>query len=262
MLQNSLIRSAICLFAIPFVISPADASIVRGAEGIRSASAEFTVVGTNLVVTLRNTSPRDVLVPADVLTAVFFDLADNVALTPLSAALSANSTVIYGSKADPFDGAVGGEWAYLENLTNAPATRGISSGGLGLFGPHDRFPGANLAGPNSPAGIQYGIVPAADLTTTGNGGVTGSGGLVKDSIVFTFSGWTSQAAPNVSNVWFQFGSDLSEPRLPGLASASGFEALPESSSMAVWSMIALAAFSLHSCVVPRKGKRSTHSIVR
>ena len=46
-----------------------------GSSGTRAASVTFDTSGTNLIVTLTNTSAFDALVPIDILTAVFFSLA-------------------------------------------------------------------------------------------------------------------------------------------------------------------------------------------
>ena len=183
--------------------------------GTRSASVSFEALGTDLVVVLTNTSANDALVPVDVLTAVFFDLQGAGALGSGSAVLSGGSSVSYDPDGQPAGGVVGGEWAYAEGLAGAPlsATRGISSAGFGLFG-GPTFPGANLAPPAAIDGLQYGILPAGDLVGTGNGGITGSGGLINNQVTFTLTGLNPAFIPSastISNVSFQYGTALSEP---------------------------------------------------
>lgn len=78
--------------------------------GSLSASVSFDVSGSDLLVVLSNTSSADVMVPVDVLTAVFFDIAGDPTLTPSSAVLSAGSVVLFGGTTDP-GGGVGGEFA-------------------------------------------------------------------------------------------------------------------------------------------------------
>ena len=51
----------------------------------RSASVLFEVNGSQLIVTLTNTSTEDVLAPDEVLTAVFFDIEGDPTLTRQSA---------------------------------------------------------------------------------------------------------------------------------------------------------------------------------
>src|SRR5262245_59111694 len=96
--------------------------------GDRAASATFDTSGTRLIVTLTNTSTADVMVPTDVLTAVFFSLTGDPNLGRVSAILNTGSTVIYDSQ--PAGGVVGGEWAYNPNITVGSSTQGISSTGL------------------------------------------------------------------------------------------------------------------------------------
>lgn len=189
-----------------------------GSSGNRSASAMFDTSGSNLLVTLTNTSSADALVPVDILTGVFFTLSGDPTLTRVSAVLAGGSTVLFGGT-DP-GGVVGGEWAYNDGIGGpGGADEGISSSGLGLFGPGDRFPGNNLQGPTSPDGLQYGITSAGDDDTTGNAAVTGSNALIQNAVVFTLSGLPGGFNPSVlgsiTNVSFQYGTALNEPNIPG-----------------------------------------------
>ena len=195
--------------------SIASAYAFSAVSGNLSASVDFTVNGTILEITLTNTSTFDVLVPADILTAVFFTLDGDPTLTRDSAVLASGSTVFYGPDGG---GDVGGEWAYKDGLSGAPlgADEGISSAGFGLFGPSDRFPGSNLQGPpnGNIAGLEYGITSAGDVLTTGNQKVTGSNALIKNSVLFELSGLPDGYALAVSNVSFQYGTALYEPNVP------------------------------------------------
>jgi hypothetical protein len=130
------------------------------------------IVGGNLQVTLTNTSLSDVDDLPDILTALFFDLLNVGALTPVSATLANGSAVFFGTT-DP-GGVGGGEWGYLAGLAGAPhsATEGISSSGFGLFG-NANFSGTNLQGPIAVDGLQYGPTSAGDNSATGNAAVTG-----------------------------------------------------------------------------------------
>lgn len=190
-------------------------------SGPQAASATFEAVGSNLHVNLANTSS----VPADkrrnVLTGVFFDIAGSPALSPVSATLPSGVNVVYdipgGTGMD-----VGGEWAFRQGVagyvdpysgigTPGGADYGISSTGWGdLFGPPHLVGGANLSGPASPNGIQYGIV-----------GPGGPGNLrfrrkreplIQDRAEFTLTGLgQSFSLDDVDNVWFIYGTDPTEP---------------------------------------------------
>jgi len=202
--------------SIPAIASAAPITFT-GSNGSLAASASFEVVGGQLVVVLTNTSSGDVSVPADVLTAVFFDIGGAFSLSPFSAVLGPGSTVIYD--AAPAGGVVGGEWAYGTGLVGAPngATQGISSSGLGgVFG-QPNFPGDNLENPDALDGLQYGIVSAGDLSATGNGGITGSGGLIDNQVIFTLNLTGLLNLNNIQNVTFQYGTNLTEPSFRGIS---------------------------------------------
>jgi hypothetical protein len=203
---------------------------VSFSSGSLAASATFDTSGTDLIMTLTNTSLFDVLVPVDVLTAVFFDINGVGALGPTSALLDAGSAVFFGPDGG---GNVGGEWAYAAGLAGAPggATEGISSAGFGLFGAAN-FGGANLQGPAAVDGLQYGLTSAGDDTTTGNAAVTGGFALIQNGVVFTLSGlpdgFDPSGAGNIANVSFQYGTSLTEPNCTG---AGCFPSVPEPSTV-------------------------------
>jgi len=192
-------------------------------QGSLAASAKFEVSGTDLIVTLTNTSAADALVPVDILTGLFFDVSGGaLSLTQVSAVVPAGSFV-HNGPTDP-GGVVGGEWAYKTGLAGGPgsASYGIGSAGFGLFGPADLFPGTDLQPPTSPDGLQYGVTSAGDNLATGNAPLTnGSNALIKNEVVFTLSGLPVGFDPmtQIGNVWFQYGTALDEPHFPEPASA-------------------------------------------
>ena len=192
----------------------ADLVSFTGATGDLEARATFATSGSDLIVTLTNTSLNDVMAPDDVLTAVFFDMDTTADLTPTSAILGGDSIVLWGTT-DPGN-SVGGEWAYRDDLTGAPfdAQYGISSAGFNLFGPGDRFPGNDLFNPEAPNGLNYGITSAGDDINTGNQKVTGSQPLIQNEVVFTLSGLGGSFDPaaSITNVTFQYGTNLSAPQ--------------------------------------------------
>lgn len=192
----------------------------------RAARATFERSGSDLRIGLTNTSESDVMVPKENLTALFFDLAGGASLSPVSAILGEGSVVYQGSTiitdingdgfVDADDRDVGGEWAYKMNVPTLPATHAISSVGLDdLFGPKDRFDtSSNLAGPENPDGMQYGILSTGDDPATGNGGILGNP-MSRDSVVFTLSGLdTGFDLGEISNVWFHYGTSYTSPIPP------------------------------------------------
>ncbi len=194
------ITAAALLLAMPFTVTPA--------VGALSADVSLSIVGGDLQVVLTNNSPDDVLVPSQVLTAVFFDLGGSPALTPVSALLN-GSAVFFGPTGG---GNVGGEWAYGTGISAFGQTfgYGISSTGLGLFG-QANFNGANLDGPTAVNGLGYGITSAGDDLATGNAEVTGNVPLIQDSVTFLLSGSTDfTVLPTISHIQFIYGTSLAE----------------------------------------------------
>ena len=207
--------------ALSVLALPASASLTFsgsgsgfGSAGIKSASVSFDVDGTELVITLTNTGPNDVQVPADVLTAVMFDISGSpLSLTRVSGLLYGGSVVYYDPDGQPAGGVVGGEWAYKSGLAGIPnsAQYGISSTGIDNFGPGDLFPGPDLAPPVSPDGPNYGLLSAGDNPATGNGGITGSGGLIKNAVQFRLGGLPANFDLNrISNPFFFYGTSIGE----------------------------------------------------
>jgi hypothetical protein len=192
-----------------------------GVGGGLNSTALFHASGSSLVVTLTNTSSADVVDPPGVLTAVFLNITGNtVTLTPQSAIVPAGSSVLFGPTGP--NNSVGGEWAYKASPMTG-FTQGISSAGLGIFGPGDVFPGSgNLQGPADPDGIEYGITSAGDDPTTGNAAVTGANALIKNAMVFTLSGLpTNFDLTRINAVRLQYGTDLTEPHLDATVPAPG-----------------------------------------
>ena len=191
-----------------------------GTSGNRSASASFSVTGTTLTVKLTNTSLSDALVPTDILTGLFFNSSSPFGSLG-DAMLGAGATVLHSplglvNGTIGGNGDVGGEWAFRDDLAGAGqgnANFGISSSGLGLFGAGDRFDiSFNLQGPESPDGLQYGLTTAGDNGGTGNSPVTGDFALIQNQVVFTFAvASTFDPSTAISNIWFQYGTDLNEP---------------------------------------------------
>ena len=190
-------------------VASADEVSFEGSSGSLSAGVTFTTSGGNLIVTLTNTSTTDALVNADILTAVFW--SSSVTLSPVSATAALGSVYDFPTVTN-----VGGEWAYNSGFSGPAGTnQGISSTGVNLFGPHDRFDTtSNLLGPDSPGGVQFGIAPAGDDPLTGNGNQLVGEGLIKNEVTFVLSGWSGSLA-SITDVWFQYGTSLTEPGFGG-----------------------------------------------
>ncbi|WP_338116611.1 XDD4 family exosortase-dependent surface protein [Symmachiella dynata] len=243
--MSVLSRFLIAVVALGLLGSSAQAESFMFSQGTRAAQADFDVVGGNLQVTLTNTSAFDTLVPVDVLTALYFDILGNPSLSADSARVGTGSSIIY----DTATSDVGGEWAYRQGIGSGALpdgqSYGLSSTGMGVFGRWDIIGGPNLAGPVSPGGLQYGIASAGDNPATGNGGIRNTGGLIKNSAVFTLSSLPPGfSLDRIDNVRFQYGTSLLEPSfLPGIPQ-DALPAVPEPSSFVLLGIgaVGLGAF--------------------
>lgn len=218
---------------LSFGASQAGAAITfDGSSGMLAASVQFDIVGGQLQVRLANTSLADVLLPTDVLTAVYFNIAGNPMLSRVSGI--SDGTTYDGTTVVSDPGAtVGGEWAYLNGLSQYGANSGISSSGMGIFGAADVFPGDNLSGPADPDGLQYGLTSAGDNLSTGNTGVQTP--LTKSAVIFTLGSIpTGFSLSRISNVTFQYGTALSEGHFSGGSGGGGTStSIPEPQTVAL-----------------------------
>ena len=189
----------------------------------RSAQATFDQTGTTLTVTFSNLAVGDVTTPPFVLTALFFTLTGDPALTRVSADLGVGSSVINCSAGtsctQPGAGpnAIGSEWAYKNGLSGAPgsADEGISAVGFGLFGPGDRFATGNLSGNanGSLQGIDFGLTTLTDDPNSPANGDVHNNALIANSAVFVFT-LPAGYVLGVEGVNFQYGSALEDTNLP------------------------------------------------
>ncbi len=197
-----------------------------GTDGITlNASALFEISGSTLKVTLRNlgdTSGMSKDKSANTLTGVFFDLPNGITLTPVSAKIAAGD-LLQRTKCDigPCTATttnVGGEFTYKTGSWSGHtgADRGISSSGyIDAYAGGGNFNGPNLDAPNSPDGINFGIIAPITASNPLNP-LTGNmkdNPLIEGEVVFSMSisGGTLLES-QISNVSFQYGTDISEPK--------------------------------------------------
>lgn len=212
--QVMFVRALTVGFALASASGALASITLSGFDGAgRSATATFEVQGGDLVITLTNDASMDALVPVHVLTGVLFEYNGGpLTLTPVSALLAGGSVVHFD--AAPPAGNVGGEWAWANSAVWPEGSGyGIGSAGLGIFG-DGNFNGPDLDPPGAVNGLNYGITTAGDNPGTGNTPVTGGVPLIQNSVVFRLSGLPQNFNLNgITNPWFQYGTDLSEPRI-------------------------------------------------
>lgn len=218
------IATAVLALAMAVVSAQAiqfTASGTGGSGASISASADFTINGNTLTILLANTAIADntpggnLDVPGNTLTGVFFDLTGNPNLTPVSATIAAGS-MWQGNQCSigPCDGTtndVGGEFRYDAGAFPGGADRGVAS--AGYIGGAANFPVApNLDGQAAVNGINFGII-SADPSFLPNGGLA-SVPLIKNSVTFVLTGVSGLTENDISKVSFQYGTSITEPRLP------------------------------------------------
>ncbi len=178
------------------------------------ASAGFTYDSINhlLSITLQNTAASPVTNQGQTLSGIYFDVTGNPVLTANSASVGSGSTIVNDSP-NLDDSKIGQEWAFRNNMVAADASftdaqYGISSTGLGIFAPTDRFDtSGNLAGPGSGsvAGDDFSIVPASQASYT-SGGLTGTP-FTQSSMVYVLNTPTNFVLNNnIKNVVFHYSS--------------------------------------------------------
>jgi hypothetical protein len=199
-LHPAKVATALAVLAGLTLANPSQAGMVfSGSSGNLSATANFSLTGNTLTVTLTNTSTADTTVPTDLLTGVFFNTTHT--LTPVSASLN-GSTVFYGSITNAGDG-----WGYASGVSANGKNSAISASGAVSGLGHSNFSGAN----NQLQGVDYGILSAGDNSATGNTGLTGHGPLIKNSVQFTLTAATGFSLSELgSSVVFQYGTALTE----------------------------------------------------
>lgn len=197
------------------VAHPAGATPVTfigsGGAGI-SASALFENDAGDLKITLTNDGTSASTAPSlQALLSLFFNVAGNPVLTPLSAGLSPGSTFIQDI-APPE--AVGAHWQYKGGLSQYGADRGIGSAGYGIFGPDGNFG----CSPNCVTvdGSDAAIVSSAYIPLSGNGDF-GTNPLIQNSAFFKLDGIPGGFDPfaSISGVTFQYGTSLDDTHFPG-----------------------------------------------
>lgn len=243
-MNNQFLRRIVLVGATCMATSAVAAPITfTGSSGTQSAKVVFDIVGGNLQVTLTNTGAFDDTVPADILTAVFFKISGDPALSRVSATAAGPTYTNYGTNASttgPLD--VGTHWGYSSAVSIYGANSGIGAAGFGIFGPPTAFEGSS-----SPQGVDYGLLSAVDNPTTGNGGLSGSA-FTKNSDVFllgTLPGGFSLS--NISNITFQYGSATTELSFGGSVDGGGAgngaleSAIPEPGTLSILGLGVLTA---------------------
>jgi hypothetical protein len=221
-----------------------------GSDGALGISAEAVVRyydDNTLTITLSNTSGVLSNEPAELLTGLFWDYTGGATLTAVSAFGSylgnSDSSIIvqsYNVEAWPtaisggtnngtaagYNGDLGTEFGHVENTTMTmtgaysgfSANYGVSSSGLGFFGPEDRYQTGEvssvLSNPDSPDGLDMGLVSTNFTNGAGNGGMD-SQPLLRGEVTFAYSVDGELSAGDITGVFFHYGTGTGEPTVGG-----------------------------------------------
>jgi hypothetical protein len=207
--MGRLIRSALILAAVLAVPLRGYATDLTIDNGNLGATVKFSASGGNLIVTLTNGAIDNPNRSAQILSAVYFDVAGDPDLHPVSAVICATCSITAGGTTGP-GGSVGGEWGFKvvsDGGLEDGASYGVSAVSLGGFGTKDLFGGTNLSGTAGPGGIDYGITTLGDQAYNDNSTLLGVP-LVVNQVIFTLSGLPAGFDPSVaiSNVNFNYGT--------------------------------------------------------
>jgi hypothetical protein len=179
-----------------------------------NASADFQFNGDNLTVTLTNTSTSAVTNPADLLTGLFFDFNVSKTLNLNNVTLGSGAKVYRNGslvsqqptnlKAENFTGG----WQYQSGSTVSSSisgfTQGVGTAGFGIFN-------GNLTGGQGNQQFNYGLLSASSLLTQNANNPVKQSPLIKNSLVFNFTGASGLSESSINKVRFQYGTNLSEP---------------------------------------------------
>jgi len=238
--KNSNLFFGLSTATLLLLVAPGHAAPITfsGSSGSLSASVTFDVSGTDLLVTLTNTSAGDPSAPGNILTGVIFSIPGNTLLGKASATVCATCSVKNNGGVPGAGGDVGGEWAYTNVLSGAfVGQQSIYSSGY--FDGNATFNANNLQGPASVDGIQYGITTTSDTAGNDNGGLSGNGEIV-NAVNFDLSGLPQGfTLASISGVSFQYGTGLDEtnykgdctPGTPNCGGGGNF--VPEPASLAL-----------------------------
>lgn len=208
-----------------------------------SASVTFDLSGTDLKVTLQNTTVNSVsgsYQNADILTAVYWSSLNTLGATPVSAALGSGSSLA-GTVDSMYPPPLGENWEYAtgsKTYAGKAINQGIGSSGLDIFG-SGNFAGASS---NMLDGSGWGVISTSD--TAPSDGALNTGPFIQDTVVFDLTVPSGTTLSDLTNVVIQFGTSSSEPSFSGSPGPGGPPPPPAVPEPASLTLLGVGAVSL------------------
>ncbi len=218
-------------------VTRADVLTIDYNDGTRAAQATFEIFdlgggNSELRIKLENLTTVGVEIPMQVLTGLWFNIADPANLSTGAVWLTDGSSILNADKADndpDGDGVeliggtsyVSGEFgmetgaavsALFPQFNVAIANVGMDD----LVGTDDLFAGQNLDDPNSPDGFNYGILGASGLASDANNPLL-EDPLIIDGVWISLNYAGALTLSDITNVVFNYGTDASPIPVPGAA---------------------------------------------
>jgi len=190
---------AVSALAAGFVLATgatagATTMITFNGAGYQDGQVTYTISGSTLTITLTNTAVyanNASLAPSDALTGVIFKLPTSITLSAQTATVTSGSSIIQANKCSSNCGGVtnvAGEVGYHSGASGLPTgyNAGIGSSGQ-IADSNQLFPnGTDLDSPNSPNGVNFGLVGANYAGAHPNNGLK-SEPLINNSVTFTLT---------------------------------------------------------------------------
>ena len=250
------------VLALAGFANTAHATVVfSGTGGGLSASASFSISGTQLTILLTNTDVATGSgypdVPSEVLSGLFFNLGTST-FTPVSASVYTGSpsgviqqgSIIQTANCDAATCAgktnIGGEWSYAQGGASwlSGTTQGIASSGY-LNGNTNsgNFNGPNYQNPNALNGIEFGLVPNGWVSDSGNGGLDNNA-LIEGTVRFVLTIPAGLQESSISNVYFTYGTAAGENTVPGTSGTPTTSGGPTTGSVPEPAMLSMLGMAL------------------
>jgi len=202
LLVSGLLGTTLSASAAPLSFSINGTNAATGTSLVGWANFVFNETTRQLTIQVINGS-GNATANSDVLTAIFWQRGNTSSvLTPTSAAVTGSSITWNQSNGQQ----IGSYWQFASGIAGPDSTNeGISSNPFGIFG-KGNFSTTSASLGNLNGGIVNGIDPSVS-------GSLKNAFIVQNEVTYTLNTGSNFSLSDFQNVYFQFGTSLSGPRL-------------------------------------------------